>query len=289
MLAQERLETYRTARLRLATGKIRADRATRVFNSYAAVTTVALEKIYKDVETAFASYYRKVNEKDENAFTAKLIPSIGKLGFDVDFYGCGHFPPGAYHSEGHQDGMGISHFDRSFIVVDFDKISGALNDVISTSGIYKFAIAFSCAAYWYFAEIGALPGAESWEIRLSAAGAMLFGALWLAGVFLGAWKLSKATEKIKYKLYICSEKKRVQEYIPYMSEKDRLFVAHLLAKNEKTFVTDMNGGNAVNLIAQRLIYRTALSGHTYNMLRCPYEVPDHVWDVLQENKDYFLN
>jgi wobble nucleotide-excising tRNase len=29
------------------------------------------------------------------------------LGFDDDFYGPGHFPPGAYHSEGHQDGMGL--------------------------------------------------------------------------------------------------------------------------------------------------------------------------------------
>jgi recombinational DNA repair ATPase RecF len=107
VLAQERLEAYRAARLKLETGKVHADRATRVFNSYGTVTTTALEKIYKDVETTFASYYRKINEDDEKAFTAKLIPSIGKLGFDVDFYGRGHFPPGAYHSEGHQDGMGL--------------------------------------------------------------------------------------------------------------------------------------------------------------------------------------
>ena len=107
VLAQERLETYRTARLKFAAGKVRAERATKTFTSYGAVTTTALEKIYKDVETAFASYYRKINEDDEKAFTAKLMPSIGKLGFDVDFYGRGHFPPGAYHSEGHQDGMGL--------------------------------------------------------------------------------------------------------------------------------------------------------------------------------------
>jgi len=107
VLAQERLEHYRTARLKVVAGKLRADRATTVFNTYGTVTTAALEKIYKDVETAFASYYRKINEDDENTFTAKLMPSIGKLGFDVDFYGRGHFPPGAYHSEGHQDGMGL--------------------------------------------------------------------------------------------------------------------------------------------------------------------------------------
>lgn len=107
ILAQERLETCRTARLRLAAGKLRADRAAKTFATFGTVTTTALEKIYKDVESAFASYYQMINEEDEKTFTAKLMPSIGKLSFDVDFYGRGHFPPGAYHSEGHQDGMGL--------------------------------------------------------------------------------------------------------------------------------------------------------------------------------------
>lgn len=107
VLAQERLEIYRKTRLAFDAGKLRSERAVKIFASYGAVTTGALEKIYKDVETAFAAYYRKINEDDEKAFTAKLMPSIGKLGFDVDFYGRGHFPPGAYHSEGHQDGMGL--------------------------------------------------------------------------------------------------------------------------------------------------------------------------------------
>ncbi len=107
VLAHERLDNYRKARQKQAAGRVRTDRATKVSDTYGTVTTGALEKIYKDVETAFASYYRKINEDDEKAFSAKLIPSIGKLGFDVDFYGRGHFPPGAYHSEGHQDGMGL--------------------------------------------------------------------------------------------------------------------------------------------------------------------------------------
>lgn len=107
VLAHERLDGYRKARQNHAAGRVRADRATKVSDTCGIVTTGALEKIYKDVETAFASYYSKINEDDEKAFSAKLIPSIGKLGFDVDFYGRGHFPPGAYHSEGHQDGMGL--------------------------------------------------------------------------------------------------------------------------------------------------------------------------------------
>lgn len=107
VVAQERLENYRAAKLSVTAGKLRADRAAKTFEVFGNVTTKALESIYKEVEETFSEYYRKINQDDESAFTAKLMPSIGKLGFDVDFYGRGHFPPGAYHSEGHQDGMGL--------------------------------------------------------------------------------------------------------------------------------------------------------------------------------------
>ncbi len=107
VIAQERLEAYRAARSKVTAGKLRADRSASALAVYADVTNKALEDIYKQVETNFTAYYREINKDDESAFTAKLLPSIGKLGFDVDFYGRGHFPPGAYHSEGHQDGMGL--------------------------------------------------------------------------------------------------------------------------------------------------------------------------------------
>src|ERR1019366_9098747 len=66
-----------------------------------------LEGIYKAVEKDFTDYYRFINQEDEENFEGLLRPSVGKLGFDVDFYGRGKFPPGAYHSEGHQDAMGL--------------------------------------------------------------------------------------------------------------------------------------------------------------------------------------
>jgi recombinational DNA repair ATPase RecF len=107
VVGQERLEKYRDAKQKSAMAKQRAARAKQVFELYGRIVTTELENVYKAVETKFSAYYRMVNHQDESAFTAKLMPSIGKLGFDVDFYGRGHFPPGAYHSEGHQDGMGL--------------------------------------------------------------------------------------------------------------------------------------------------------------------------------------
>ena len=66
-----------------------------------------LEELYDEVADDFTRYYRSINRADEGEFEGRLIPSAAKLGFDVDFYGRGKFPPGAYHSEGHQDGMGL--------------------------------------------------------------------------------------------------------------------------------------------------------------------------------------
>ena len=100
IIAQEKLEAHRSAAHDLNAAKERAAKASKVCGVYADTTTGALETIYKDVEAAFSDLYREINKEDESSFTAQLKPTLGKLGFDVDFYGRGHFPPGAYHSEG---------------------------------------------------------------------------------------------------------------------------------------------------------------------------------------------
>lgn len=106
-IAQERLIAYRKAQQTFAAAKAQAARAAKVYEVFGASTTKALEGIYKNVQEAFSDLYREINKDDESSFKAKLIPSLGKLGFDVDFYGRGDFPPGAYHSEGYHDGMGL--------------------------------------------------------------------------------------------------------------------------------------------------------------------------------------
>ena len=67
----------------------------------------ALTALYKSVEDDFSTYYRRINSDDESSFKAGLSADAGKLDLAVDFYGLGMFPPMAYHSEGHQDGMGV--------------------------------------------------------------------------------------------------------------------------------------------------------------------------------------
>ncbi|HAT6309908.1 TPA: AAA family ATPase [Legionella pneumophila] len=107
IVAQERMETYRSASIQLKVCQSRIAIADKVHNVYGDVMTTELENLYVSVEKNFRNLYRIINADDESAFEAKLTPSMGRLGFDVDFYGRGYFPPGAFHSEGHQDSMGL--------------------------------------------------------------------------------------------------------------------------------------------------------------------------------------
>ena len=105
--AQDRLWIWQNARRkkRRAEAAVAIGRAT--YNTYYEVADAHLRGLYQAVENDFGSYYREINAEDEGGFKAKLEPAEGSLDLEVAFYDQGMYPPGAYHSEGHQDGMGV--------------------------------------------------------------------------------------------------------------------------------------------------------------------------------------
>jgi recombinational DNA repair ATPase RecF len=107
IVAQEKYHHCRRSKVDFDAALARADTAAKVFQQYGVVSTSVLEEIYDSVQKDFTTFYRYINRDDEDEFEGRLTPSVGKLAFDVDFYGRGKFPPGAYHSEGHQDAMGL--------------------------------------------------------------------------------------------------------------------------------------------------------------------------------------
>ncbi len=96
------LATTKTAKVMAA----RSDTAQKVHDQYNTVSNKVLEDIYDAVAKEFTDFYMAIND-DEGKFVGELKAEPAKLSFNVDFYGRGTFPPGAYHSEGHQDGMGL--------------------------------------------------------------------------------------------------------------------------------------------------------------------------------------
>lgn len=107
IVAQERYEKLLGATKTAKNQKARSAVAQDVLDHYNTSCTKVLEGIYDKVAEDFTTYYRLINREDEEKFVGKLKLAPAKLSFDVDFYGRGLFPPGAYHSEGHQDGMGL--------------------------------------------------------------------------------------------------------------------------------------------------------------------------------------
>ena len=105
--AQVRLGDYREAMRKNKAAEVASASAKAAYEIYCSVLEDELNTLYDEVQEDFSTFYRAINEEDEAKFTAKLTPSEGKLELDVNFYERGLFPPSAYHSEGHQDGMGV--------------------------------------------------------------------------------------------------------------------------------------------------------------------------------------
>ncbi len=106
-LAQDRLNSYRQAQRAEARARDVAELGQLAYATYCDVAERRLTELYDAVEKDFSDFYRTINGDDEIGFKARFEPAEGKLDLDVAFYDRGMFPPGAYHSEGHQDGMGV--------------------------------------------------------------------------------------------------------------------------------------------------------------------------------------
>jgi ABC-type multidrug transport system ATPase subunit len=105
--AQVRLDDFRESRRNNKAVGVAKAAAKAAYDVYCSVQETELNALYDEVQEDFSTYYRALNGTDEMKFMAKLRPTAGSLDFDVNFYGRGLYPPAAYHSEGHQDGMGV--------------------------------------------------------------------------------------------------------------------------------------------------------------------------------------
>ncbi|AHB47695.1 chromosome segregation protein SMC [Hyphomicrobium nitrativorans NL23] len=105
--AQARIADYRDASRVLVRSARAADAAKSAYDAYCRAMEDELNTLYQDVQEDFSSFYKIINEGDEEQFAAQLTPTEGRLDLLVNFYEKGLFPPAAFHSEGHQDGMGV--------------------------------------------------------------------------------------------------------------------------------------------------------------------------------------
>jgi len=105
--AQLRLNDYRRVMKEHKGAEAARVRSKQAYDIYCTIQERELNTLYQEVEKEFSAFYRALNQSDESKFAAKFTPTASSVMLDVNFYDRGLYPPAAFHSEGHQDGMGV--------------------------------------------------------------------------------------------------------------------------------------------------------------------------------------
>lgn len=169
---QVRLADYREAKRKNDATLIAYNSAKAAYDIYCEVMERELNTLYEAVQSDFSSFYRAINEDDESTFTAKFSPSEGKLDFAVNFYERGLFPPGAYHSEGHQDGMGVCLYLALMKQLFGDQFTFALLDdvVMSVDSGHRYQFCKLLKSYFPNTQFVITTHDRLWAEQMKSAG-----------------------------------------------------------------------------------------------------------------------
>lgn len=95
---------------KLPTIKLVAEKAAFLLETYDNAQAIVLNDLFVSISERFTEFYKAMHIDDEKDFSAVLNNDGAAVNLSVDFYGQGQYPPMAFHSEGHQDSMGIALF-----------------------------------------------------------------------------------------------------------------------------------------------------------------------------------
>lgn len=170
--AQVRLGDYREALRKNKAAEIAWNAAKAAYDIYCNVLEEELNTLYDEVQKDFSTFYRAINGEDESTFTAKLTPSEGSLGLDVNFYERGLFPPAAYHSEGHQDGMGVCLYLALMKRLFGDRFTFALLDdvVMSVDADHRYQFCKLLKTYFPDTQFIITTHDRLWAEQMKSAG-----------------------------------------------------------------------------------------------------------------------
>ena len=161
-------------------------------------------------------------------------------------------------------------------------------EILKASGWQTAALAVAFLAFWGLIRTGVIPTSDSplW-VALPALGALICGLLALASIGDALIKAIKPAARIDRWRRIRLDRKCAEAFIPYMTKEDKKIIGYLLHRNQKMFQADMTGGYAAPLISKGIIRQDLLPGQTFAFGEVPFSVPDHIWAVLERNRESF--
>jgi hypothetical protein len=79
----------------------------------------------------------------------------------------------------------------------------------------------------------------------------------------------------------------VEEYIPFLTAKDKQIIGYMLHHNQRMFECELDGGYARLLLSRGIVRIAARPGQELDYFNVAFEVPAHIWEVLVKHKDEF--
>ena len=122
-------------------------------------------------------------------------------------------------------------------------------------------------------------------IAIPAIAALICGSLFLASI--GDWFVKAIKPRIGKWRRIRRNQKMVRDFIPYMTDQDRAIIGYLLHHNQKMFQFEDTCGYAAPLLSKGIICAMGKHGQIIDSQWVPFAVPDHIWTVLEKNRDSF--
>lgn len=158
-------------------------------------------------------------------------------------------------------------------------------ELIKASGWQTAAIAASCGLMWWLITVNVVPTPEPYVVVIIAWGFFLFSFLTIAAICAAASRVGRnwLIQTMAKRAFAAS----IERAIPFMTEKEREIVGHLLHHNSKVFEADHDGGYAASLLGRRFITILAQRGQSFDLDRVPMIVPDPVWEVWKRHQDKF--
>jgi len=159
-------------------------------------------------------------------------------------------------------------------------------EILRTAGPKTTAVAVACGLFLLVAHSGWIDPLDAWVVQLVTFVLLLTGALAVASMASAANSFFRP--RLGRWATIRRENRAVRDYIKHMTENEREIIAYLLAKNQKMFTCDVDGGHASTLLSRGIVRIAAKSGQqVVDMMDVPMAIPDHIWDVLEEHRAEF--
>ena len=149
-------------------------------------------------------------------------------------------------------------------------------------------IAVASGLFLYLAATGTIPPQDAF--LTSAVWVVLFlsAALALAAMAARVERVvARLGQGIGRWIFRRKARQSFRNYIPFLSEEERKILGYLLAKKQKTFLADHDGGYAATLLARNIVRYVGAPGQSFSIDRCPMVVPDEVWSVMEERPEDF--